>query len=84
MLDGQWSTQSILHIVQVLTGFARQMELQMTAICQGTQTRNDVVRQNLERYRAVFARTTQEMDVLKAVSVEPLLDIRLVLIGTLG
>jgi DNA topoisomerase-3 len=73
-----------LHVVQVLTNFAHQMELQMTAICQGTQTRNDVVRQNLERYRAVFARTTQEMDVLKAVSVEPLPDIRLVLIGTLG
>jgi DNA topoisomerase-3 len=46
-----------------------QMEIQMKAICDGTRTRNDVVQQNLEQYRAVFARTTQQMDVLRAVSV---------------
>lgn len=48
----------------------------MKAICEGTQTRNDVVQQNLEQYRAVFARTTQQMDVLRTVSVDPLPDIR--------
>jgi hypothetical protein len=43
------------------------MELQMKAICEGTQTRNDVVQRNIEQYRAVFARTSQQMGVLKAV-----------------
>ena len=39
----------------------------MKAICEGTQTRNDVVQRNIEQYRAVFARTSQQMGVLKAV-----------------
>ena len=51
------------------------MEIQMKAICDGTRTRNDVVQQSLEQYRAVFARTTQQMDVLRAVSVGQFLDI---------
>jgi len=38
----------------------------MKAICNGTTTRHDVVQQNLEQYRAVFVRTVQQMDVLKA------------------
>ncbi|OCK90395.1 uncharacterized protein K441DRAFT_666037 [Cenococcum geophilum 1.58] len=42
------------------------MELQMKAICAGTTTRNDVVHQNLEKYREVFVRTTQQINVLKA------------------
>ena len=46
-----------------------QMELQMRAICAGHTSRGDVVQQNLERYREVYARTTQQMNVLKAVSV---------------
>jgi DNA topoisomerase-3 len=45
-----------------------QMEVQMRAICEGRTTRNDVVQQNLEQYRAVFNRTQQQMNVLKAVS----------------
>lgn len=40
----------------------------MKAICEGQTTRNDVVQQNLEQYRAVFTRTTQQLNVLKAVS----------------
>lgn len=44
------------------------MELQMKAICDGTTTRHDVVQQNLVQYRAVFVRTMQQMDVIKAVS----------------
>lgn len=40
----------------------------MKAICEGRSTRNDVVQQNLEQYRAVFQRTTQQINVLKAVS----------------
>ena len=51
------------------------MEIQMKAICDGTRTRNDVVQQSLEQYRAVFARTTQQMDVLKAVSVNQFLNV---------
>lgn len=39
----------------------------MKAICEGRSTRNDVVQQNLEQYRAVFHRTTQQISVLKAV-----------------
>ncbi|KAF2676149.1 DNA topoisomerase 3-beta [Lentithecium fluviatile CBS 122367] len=45
---------------------ARQMEVQMKAICGGRSTRNEVVQQNLEQYRAVFTRTTQQINVLKA------------------
>jgi DNA topoisomerase-3 len=44
------------------------MEMQMKAICEGRSTRNDVVQQNLEQYRAVFTRTQQQINVLKAVS----------------
>lgn len=40
----------------------------MKAICEGRSTRNEVVQQNLEQYRAVFTRTTQQINVLKAVS----------------
>ena len=40
----------------------------MKAICDGRKTRNDVVQQNLEQYRAVFNRTQQQINVLKAVS----------------
>jgi DNA topoisomerase-3 len=43
------------------------MELQMKAICDGTTNGRDVVRQNLEQYRAVFVRTVQQMSVIKAV-----------------
>jgi DNA topoisomerase-3 len=49
----------------------RQMEAQMKAICEGRSTRNDVVQQNLEQYRAVFNRTQQQINVLKAVSPRP-------------
>jgi DNA topoisomerase-3 len=44
------------------------MEVQMKAICDGQTTRQQVVQQNLDQYRAVFNRTGQNMDVLKAVS----------------
>jgi DNA topoisomerase-3 len=40
----------------------------MKAICEGRSSRNDVVQQNLDQYRAVFNRTTQQINVLKAVS----------------
>jgi len=45
----------------------RQMEVQMKAICDGRTTRDDVVQQNLEQYRAVFDHTAQQMNVLKSV-----------------
>lgn len=44
------------------------MELQMKAICAGTTNRNDVVHESLEKYREVYIRTVQQIDVLKAVS----------------
>lgn len=40
----------------------------MKAICEGRTTRQEVVQQNLEQYRAVFHRTTQQINVLKSVS----------------
>lgn len=43
----------------------KEMELQMKAICEGRTTKNDVVQMNLEKYREVFVRTVQQMDVLK-------------------
>lgn len=43
----------------------------MRAICAGTTTRNDVVHQSLEQYREVFVKTTQQIDVLKAVRFPP-------------
>lgn len=54
-------------MLRLLTN-TRQMEVQMKAICEGRSTRNDVVQQNLEQYRAVFNRTSQQISVLKAVS----------------
>ncbi|KAF1834803.1 prokaryotic type I DNA topoisomerase [Decorospora gaudefroyi] len=44
----------------------KEMEVQMKAICEGRTTRNDVVQQNLEQYRAVFNRTVQQIHVLKS------------------
>ncbi|CAI6333185.1 unnamed protein product [Periconia digitata] len=44
----------------------KEMEVQMKAICEGRSSRNDVVQQNLDQYRAVFIRTTQQINVLKA------------------
>ncbi|KAF2875472.1 DNA topoisomerase [Massariosphaeria phaeospora] len=46
----------------------KEMEAQMKAICEGRSTRHDVVQQNLEQYRAVFNRTAQQINILKAVS----------------
>jgi DNA topoisomerase-3 len=56
-----------VHASGTVYANARQMEVQMKAICEGRSTRNDVVQQNLEQYRAVFMRTTQQINVLKAV-----------------
>ncbi|KAH7082299.1 DNA topoisomerase 3-beta [Paraphoma chrysanthemicola] len=44
----------------------KEMEVQMKAICEGRSTRQDVVQQNLEQYRAVFDRTAQQINVLKS------------------
>ncbi|KAF2237177.1 DNA topoisomerase [Viridothelium virens] len=44
----------------------KEMELKLKAICAGTATKNDVVQESLEQYRAVFARTNQQMGMLKA------------------
>lgn len=57
-------------MVALSSGYANpaQMELQMKAICEGRTTRNDVVQQNLDQYRAVFNRTVQQINVLKSVS----------------
>lgn len=46
----------------------KEMELKMRAICAGTKTRGEFVHETLEQYRDVFVRSTQQVDVLKAVS----------------
>jgi DNA topoisomerase-3 len=44
-----------------------QMELHMKAICNGQRTREDVVRQNIEQYQAVYQRTQSQIGVLTTV-----------------
>jgi hypothetical protein len=46
----------------------KQMEVHMRAICEGRERKSDVVAQSLDQYREVFVITTQQMDVLRAVS----------------
>jgi DNA topoisomerase-3 len=46
------------------------MELKMKDICEGRKTRNDVVQESIDQYREVFTRTSQQIDVLKAVCVQ--------------
>lgn len=41
----------------------------MKAICDGRSTRRDVVQESLDMYRDVYIRTTQRMDLLKAVRI---------------
>lgn len=43
----------------------KQMELKMKAICEGRQTRTDVVQESLDQYREVFVKTQRDIDVLK-------------------
>ena len=57
------------------------MEEQMRAICAGTTSRMAVVQTNLEKYREVFIRSVQQLEVLKAVS---LIDASLVLASADG
>jgi DNA topoisomerase III len=47
------------------------MELQMKAICDGRASRNIVVQQNIEQYRAVYNRTREQMSVLRNVRPTP-------------
>lgn len=49
----------------------------MKAICEGRSTKNDVVQMNLEKYREVFVRTSQQMDVLKNVSLHVVIHCRI-------
>ncbi|KAI9698293.1 MAG: DNA topoisomerase [Bogoriella megaspora] len=44
----------------------KEMELKMKAICAGTTTRGQVVNESLQQYREVYARTAQQMGVLRA------------------
>lgn len=43
------------------------MELKMKAICEGRKTRQDVVQETIEQYRAVYNRTQQGLHHLHAV-----------------
>ena len=44
------------------------MELKMKAICEGRKGQREVIEETIEQYRAVFVRTEQRVDVLRAVS----------------
>lgn len=46
----------------------KEMEIKMKEICGGRKSRNDMVHETLEQYRAAFVRTQQQVEVLKAVS----------------
>lgn len=46
----------------------KEMELKMKAICEGRLTKDDFLRQNIRQYRAVYDQSTEQLDVLKAVS----------------
>lgn len=43
----------------------------MKAICEGRKTRQAVVRETIEQYRAVYLLTQSRMNILHAVSVVP-------------
>jgi DNA topoisomerase-3 len=43
------------------------MELKMKAVCEGRKTRREVIEETVEQYRAVYVRTQQRLDVLRAV-----------------
>jgi DNA topoisomerase-3 len=43
------------------------MELKMKAVCEGRKTRQEVIEETVEQYRAVYVRTQQRLDVLRAV-----------------
>jgi len=40
----------------------------MKAICEGRKTRQEVVHETIEQYRAVYLRSQQRLDVLQRVS----------------
>lgn len=40
----------------------------MKAICEGRKTRAEVVEETVEQYRAVYVRTQQRLEMLRAVS----------------
>lgn len=43
----------------------KEMEIKMTAICDGRRSKTDVVQESLEQYRDVFIRTQRQIDALK-------------------
>ncbi|KAK4634893.1 DNA topoisomerase 3 [Fulvia fulva] len=43
----------------------KEMELKMKAISEGRKTRNEVVQETVEQYRAVYMRTQQRLEVLR-------------------
>lgn len=46
----------------------KEMEESMKQICAGTMTRQDMVRANIEQYREMFVKASQQVNVLQAVS----------------
>lgn len=46
----------------------KEMELRMKAICEGTSTRHDVMRDSIRQYKRVFMDSKQRASVLKSVS----------------
>ena len=40
----------------------------MKAICEGTQTKGDVVYANIKQYQSVYIRSAQQVNVIKSVS----------------
>jgi DNA topoisomerase-3 len=51
----------------------KEMELSMRAICEGRKSRQSVLRESLRQYKAVFLESKERANVLKAVSLPPVL-----------
>lgn len=67
MLFRTWDLDRPLHPESVSQLTRSQMELQMKAICEGRTSKYEVVETNLEKYREVYMRTQQQIEVLRTV-----------------
>jgi len=56
-----YNSNSIQLIIRVMH---EQMEIKMKSICDGVMVKEDVVHQSLEQYREVYARVSQQADLL--------------------
>ena len=61
------SLKSILSSVTIYSAVYIPLMVKMKAICEGRKTQREVIEETIQQYRAVYMRTQQRLDVLKAV-----------------